>query len=54
MPDAPKVGESGTHTVDRGGSDPTRSPNDDRSDVHNPNNPAHAADQANREKQGGK
>jgi hypothetical protein len=33
---------------DRGGSSPDRSPNDDRSDVMNPNNPAYDADQANR------
>jgi len=33
---------------DRGGSSPDRSPNDDRSDVMNPNNPAHDADLENR------
>lgn len=33
---------------DRGGSSPDRSPNDDRSDVMNPNNDAYGADQANR------
>jgi hypothetical protein len=33
---------------DRGGSSPDRSPNDDRSDVMNPNNDAYDADQANR------
>jgi hypothetical protein len=32
---------------DRGGSSPDRSPNDDRSDVMNPNNDAYDADQAN-------
>src|SRR5437762_3254564 len=36
---------------DRGGSSPDRSPNDDRSDGMNPNNPAYDADQENREKQ---
>lgn len=36
---------------DRGGSSPDRTPNDDRSDVKNKNNDAHAADAANREKQ---
>ena len=30
----------------------TPAPNDQRANVKNPNNPAHAADQANREKQG--
>jgi len=38
---------------DRGGSSPDRSPNDDRSDVMNPNNPAYDADQANRDSQSG-
>src|SRR5205809_822850 len=38
---------------DRGGSSPDRSPNDDRSDVMNPNNPDYDADQANRDSQGG-
>jgi len=33
---------------DRGGSSPDRSPNDDRSDVMNPNNDAYQADQDNR------
>ena len=36
---------------DRGGSSPDRSPNDDRSDVMNPNNPDYEADQANRASQ---
>ena len=36
---------------DRGGSSPGRSPNDDRSDVKNPNNDAYWSDQANREVQ---
>jgi len=36
---------------DRGGSSPDRSPNDDRSDVMNPNNDAYDADQANRASQ---
>ncbi len=35
----------------RGGSTPERSPNDDRSDVKNSNNPAHEADQENRRNQ---
>jgi hypothetical protein len=35
----------------RGGSEPDRSPNDDRSDVMNPNNDAYWADQENRENQ---
>ena len=38
---------------DRGGSSPDRSPNDDRSDVMNPNNPDYDADQANRDRQSG-
>ena len=38
---------------DRGGSSPDRSPNDDRSDTMNPNNPADDADQANRDWQAG-
>ena len=33
---------------DRGGSSPDRSPNDDRSDVNNPNNDSYDADQENR------
>jgi hypothetical protein len=33
-------------------SDKKQSPNDQRSNVRNPNNPAHAADQANRERLG--
>jgi len=41
-------GHAGGH---RGGSSPERSPNDDRSDVKNSNNPAYAADQANRASQ---
>jgi hypothetical protein len=36
---------------DRGGSSPDRDPNDDRSDVMNPNNDAYDADQANRASQ---
>ena len=36
---------------DRGGSSPDRSPNDDRSDVMNPNNDAYNADQTNRASQ---
>jgi hypothetical protein len=36
---------------DRGGSSPDHSPNDDRSDVMNPNNPDYEADQANRSSQ---
>jgi hypothetical protein len=36
-------------TSDRGGSSPDRSPNDDRSDVKNPNNDAYEADRDNRE-----
>jgi hypothetical protein len=36
---------------DRGGSSPDRSPNDDRSDVMNPNNDAYDADQANQASQ---
>lgn len=32
--------------------DQTRSPNDDRADVKNDNNPKHEADRANREKLG--
>ena len=40
-----------TDDEDRGGSSPDRSPNDDRSDVMNPNNDAYAADQANRASQ---
>jgi hypothetical protein len=36
---------------DRGGSSPDRSPNDDRSDVMNPNNPDYEADQANQASQ---
>jgi len=36
---------------DRGGSSPDRSPNDDRSDVMNPNNDAYGADQDNRASQ---
>jgi hypothetical protein len=38
---------------DRGGSSNDRSPNDDRSDVKNPNNPAYEADQANQADQEG-
>ena len=38
---------------DRGGSSPDRSPNDDRSDVMNPNNDTYTADQENREHQAG-
>ena len=38
---------------DRGGSSPDRSPNDDRSDVMNPNNDAYWADQDNRASQRG-
>ena len=38
---------------DRGGSSPDRSPNDDRSDVMNPNNPDYDADQANQASQSG-
>jgi len=37
---------------DRGGSSPDRCPNDDRSDVMNPNNDAYWADQDNRASQG--
>ena len=37
--------------TDRGGSSPDRSPNDDRSDVMNPNNDAYWDDLANRESQ---
>ena len=36
---------------DRGGSSPDHSPNDDRSDVMNPNNDAYEADQANQASQ---
>lgn len=36
---------------DRGGSSPDRSPNDDRSDVMNPNSDAYQADQANQANQ---
>ena len=36
---------------DRGGSSPDRSPNDDRSDVMNPNNDDYWADQENRASQ---
>ena len=36
---------------DRGGSSPDRWPNDDRSDVMNPNNDAYDADQANQASQ---
>jgi hypothetical protein len=38
---------------DRGGSEPDRSPNDDRSDVMNPNNDDYWADQANQASQRG-
>jgi hypothetical protein len=38
---------------DRGGSSPDRSPNDDRSDVMNPNNDAYWHDQENRAAQAG-
>lgn len=44
----------GSGSVDRGGSQPKYSPNDDRGIAKNPNNPAHGADQANRARQGGK
>ena len=46
-------GQSGSSggSDDRGGSSPDRSPNDDRSDVMNPNNDAYDADQANRAEQ---
>lgn len=45
-------GQGGTGAgTGRGGSDPKHSPNDDRGIVKNPNNPAHDADRANREKQ---
>lgn len=47
----PKVGEDGTHLVDRGGSEPRYSPNDDRGNAKNPNNDAFAANQANRSQQ---
>jgi hypothetical protein len=43
----------GDASGDRGGSSPDRSPNDDRSDVMNPNNDAYWHDQANQEKQSG-
>lgn len=38
---------------DRGGSTPRLSPEDDRSIVKNPNNPAHEHDRVNRERQSG-
>ena len=41
----------GSNGEDRGGSSPDRAPNDDRSDVMNPNNDAYDADQANRAEQ---
>ncbi|HEX8395490.1 MAG TPA: hypothetical protein VF665_24275 [Longimicrobium sp.] len=46
-------GQQGTAggTTDRGGSTPGLSPNDDRAIVKNPNNPAHGADAANRQRQ---
>lgn len=44
-------GGGGQSGEDRGGSSPERSPNDDRSDVMNPNNDAYDADQENRENQ---
>jgi hypothetical protein len=37
----------------RGGSSPDRSPNDDRSDVKNPNNQDYEYDRVNQEKQSG-
>lgn len=36
----------------KGGSQPQYTPNDDRTIVKNPNNPAHTKDQANQAKQG--
>jgi len=61
MPDTSKCERKGVRAMsgprddddDRGGSSPDRSPNDDRSDVMNPNNDAHDADQANRASQAG-
>jgi hypothetical protein len=41
----------GSDGDDRGGSSPDRSPNDDRSDVMNPNSDAHEADQQNQSDQ---
>lgn len=49
MADEQSRGTSGGQ--DRGGSSPTRSPNDDRSDVKNENNQAYKADQKNRARQ---
>ena len=46
-----RSGNGGGGGGHRGGSAPNRSPNDDRSDVMNPNNAAHDADQANRARQ---
>ncbi len=47
--------QGGAAKPDRGGSRPELSPNDDRSNIKNDNNPAHAADQVNRatQKRGG-
>jgi len=42
-----------TDPKQQGGSQPQPKPNDDRSNVKNPNNPAHDADKANQAKQGG-
>lgn len=42
---------SGSSGQDLGGSSSDRTPNDDRSDVKNPNNDAYEADQQNREQQ---
>lgn len=53
MGNQPGSGQQGG-TGDRGGSQPKYSPGDDRGIVKNPNNPAYDADQANRQKQGGK
>lgn len=38
----------GNQPAGRGGSSPTRAPNDDRSTVKNPTSPAYGADMANR------
>ena len=47
-----EIGSGGAdQSEDRGGSTPDRDPNDDRSDVMNPETGAHEADQANREEQ---
>jgi hypothetical protein len=55
MAKATKGGQGGAAKPDRGGSQPELSPNDDRSNVKNDNNPAHAADKANQaaQKRGG-